>query len=178
MGKIRIIGGTHRSRQLPVLDSKDLRPTLDRVKETVFNWLGQDLTGKRCLDLFAGSGSLGFEACSRNAAKVVMVEQNVKVAQQLKNNIQLLKVEQICQVFCVDAIRYLENVSEKFEVVLLDPPYQGSLLSQALGQIELLLAPDALIYIEYENEPQIPDSLVMVKHGKAGNVCFGLLAQK
>jgi 16S rRNA (guanine966-N2)-methyltransferase len=176
MGKIRIIGGVHRSRQLPVLDAKDLRPTLDRVKETLFNWLGQDLTGKICLDLFAGSGSLGFEASSRNAHKVVMVEQNSKVAQQLRNNIQLLKVEQICQVLSSDAISYLKNTSEKFDVIFLDPPYQGDLLNRALASIFNCLNPAALVYIEYETEPAIPDNLITIKNGKAGTVKYALLA--
>jgi len=177
LGKIRIIGGVHRSRQLPVLDSKDLRPTLDRVKETVFNWLGQDLTGKSCLDLFAGSGSLGFEACSRNATKVIMVEQNVKVAQQLKNNIQLLKVESNCQVLCTDALIYLQKTLDKFDVIMLDPPYQGNLLNKALERIDQILAKDGVIYIEYEIEPCLPDTLMMIKNGKAGNVRFALLAR-
>ncbi len=175
MGKIRIIGGVHRSRQLPVIDALDLRPTLDRVKETLFNWLGQDLTSKNCLDLFAGSGSLGFEACSRGAASVVMVEENPKVAKQLTENAKLLKIEACTKIVCREALAYVNSCSEKFDLIFLDPPYKGNLLSQSLQLVDGKLAKDGKIYIEYENEPLIPDSYRVVKQGKAGNVKFALL---
>ena len=175
MGKIRIIGGVHRSRQLSVIDAPDLRPTLDRVKETLFNWLGQDLTGKNCLDLFAGSGSLGFEACSRNAASVVMVEENSKVARQLTDNIKLLKIEASAKIVCREALAYLTSCSETFDLIFLDPPYKGNLLSQSLLVIDKILAKDGKIYIEYENQPLIPEKYRVIKQGKAGNVKFALL---
>lgn len=175
MGKIRIIGGVHRSRQLLVIDALDLRPTLDRVKEILFNWLGQDLTSKNCLDLFAGSGSLGFEACSRGAASVVMVEENPKVAKQLTENAKLLKIEACIKIVCREALAYVNSCSEKFDLIFLDPPYKGNLLSQSLQLVDDKLAKDGKIYIEYENEPLIPDSYRVVKQGKAGNVKFALL---
>lgn len=178
MGKIRIIGGVHRSRQLPVLAAAGLRPTSDRVKETLFNWLGQDLTGKKCLDLFAGSGSLGFEACSRNAVQVVMVEQNAKVAQQLHKNIRLLKVETVCRMLCLNALTYLKTAADQFDVIFLDPPYQSDLLALGLDLTVKLLAKNGLIYIEYDKPPPIPESLLITKSGKAGSVNFALLTWK
>ena len=175
MGKIRIIGGVHRSRQLPVIDAPDLRPTLDRVKETLFNWLGQDLTNKTCLDLFAGSGSLGFEACSRNADSVTMVEENPKVVRQLTDNTKLLKIEACAKIVCREALSYLNSCSETFDLIFLDPPYKGDLLSQSLQFVDRILAKDGKIYIEYENEPLIPEKYLVIKQGKAGSVKFALL---
>ncbi len=176
MGKIRIIGGHHRSRLLPVLDSPGLRPTLDRVKETLFNWLGQDLTGRSCLDLFAGSGSLGFEASSRNASLVVMIEKEIKIALQLKSNVQLLNLDN-CQVLVQSALDYLRNCSIKFDVIFLDPPYQSDLLNQVLKIAYKCLNPDGRIYIEYESRPEL-DNYELLKEGKAGKVNYALLAVK
>lgn len=173
MGKIRIIGGIHRSRQLPVLDSPDLRPTLDRVKETVFNWLGQDLTGKSCLDLFAGSGSLGFEALSRNAGEVVMVEKMPKVAKQLISNCELLKTTN-CQVLVADAQSFLAQTTKKFDVIFLDPPYNSDLLTQVLAQTVPHLSADGVCYIEYETAPNL-DEFSIIKSAKAGKVHYALI---
>lgn len=177
MGKIRIIGGTHRSRQLTVLDADGLRPTLDRVKETLFNWLGQDLTGQTCLDLFAGSGSLGFEAISRNAAMVLMVEKSAKVVQQLISNVQLLRAEN-CQIINSEAQRFLAKNSLKFDVIFLDPPYNSDLLEQSLRLITPHLAVDGVIYIEYhQNKPDLSQFNIL-KHSQAGSVNYALLNLK
>jgi len=177
MGKIRIIGGTHRSRQLTVLDADGLRPTLDRVKETLFNWLGQDLTGQTCLDLFAGSGSLGFEAISRNAQSVTMVEKSSQVAQQLISNVQLLRAEN-CQIINSEAQRFLAKNSLKFDVIFLDPPYNSALLEQSLGLISPHLADDGVIYIEYhQNKPDLSQFNIL-KHSQAGSVNYALLNLK
>lgn len=177
MGKIRIIGGTHRSRQLPVLDQDGLRPTLDRVKETLFNWLGQDLTGQTCLDLFAGSGSLGFEAVSRNAAKVVMVEKSAKVTQQLKDNVKLLRAEN-CLVVNDDALKFLTNNTLKFDVIFLDPPYSSDLLAESLQIVSEHLTINGVIYIEYhQNIPELSQFNIL-KQSKAGSVNYALLSKK
>lgn len=177
MGKIRIIGGTHRSRQLTVLDADGLRPTLDRVKETLFNWLGQDLTGQTCLDLFAGSGSLGFEAISRNAQSVTMVEKSSQVAQQLISNVQLLRAEN-CQIINSEAQRFLAKNSLKFDVIFLDPPYNSALLEQSLRLITPHLAVDGVIYIEYhQNKPDLSQFNIL-KHSQAGSVNYALLNLK
>lgn len=177
MGKIRIIGGTHRSRQLTVLDQDGLRPTLDRVKETLFNWLGQDLTGQICLDLFAGSGSLGFEAISRNAIKVVMIEKSAKVAQQLKDNVKLLRADN-CQVINDDAMRFLANNLLKFDVIFLDPPYSSDLLAESLKIVSEHLTVNGVIYIEYhQNIPELSQFNIL-KQSKAGSVNYALLSKK
>ena len=177
MGKIRIIGGTHRSRQLTVLDADGLRPTLDRVKETLFNWLGQDLTGQSCLDLFAGSGSLGFEAISRNAQSVTMVEKSSQVAQQLISNSKLLRAEN-CQIINSEAQRFLAKNSLKFDVIFLDPPYNSALLEQSLRLITPHLAVDGVIYIEYhQNKPDLSQFNIL-KHSQAGSVNYALLNLK
>lgn len=176
MGKIRIIGGVHRSRKLIVLDEDGLRPTLDRIKETLFNWLAQDLTGKTCLDLFAGSGSLGFEAVSRNAYQVVMVEQNGKVVEQLKKNIQLLKT-QACHVYHTDAVRFIAKSYDEFDVIFLDPPYQSELLDLVLPDAMKLLKPGGVCYIEYLKEPDV-NHYQILKKGKAGKINYLLLANK
>ena len=177
MGKIRIIGGMHRSRQLTVLDADGLRPTLDRVKETLFNWLGQDLTGQTCLDLFAGSGSLGFEAISRNAAMVQMVDKSAKVVQQLISNVQLLRAEN-CQIINSEAQRFLAKNLLKFDVIFLDPPYNSALLEQSLRLISPHLAVGGVIYIEYhQNKPDLSQFNIL-KHSQAGSVNYALLNLK
>lgn len=173
MGKIRIIGGTHRSRQLPVLDFDGLRPTLDRVKETVFNWLGQDLTGLTCLDLFAGSGSLGFEAISRNAQQVIMVEKNPKVAKQLEDNSKLLRASN-CQVINNDALNYIRTSKLKFDIIFIDPPYDSDLLMQVLPLLKDKLNLGGMIYIEYREQVELQE-FTIYKQGKAGVVNYALL---
>ncbi len=176
MGKIRIIGGIHRSRQLKVVTATDLRPTLDRVKETLFNWLGQDLTAKTCLDLFAGSGSLGFEAISRNAAAVVMVEKNLTVVQQLKTNAQLLKAAN-CQITHADALKFLATTMATYDVIFLDPPYSSDLLAKSLALASQRLKANGIIYIEYLKQPDLTN-FAIVKQGLAGTVNYALLQLK
>lgn len=173
MGKIRIIGGIHRSRQLSVLDVDGLRPTLDRVKETLFNWLGQDLTGLECLDLFAGSGSLGFEAISRNAKHVVMIEKDIRVSRKLLENKNLLKAEN-CEVINGDAIHYMCSSNRLFDIIFVDPPYSTNLLSDVLPLLRKLIKDDGLIYAEYSNEVDF-NGFDIYKKGKAGLVNYVLL---
>lgn len=176
MGKIRIIGGIHRSRQLNVLDSDGLRPTLDRVKETLFNWLGQDLTGLTCLDLFAGSGSLGFESLSRNAKNVIMVEKKHSVYNQLQTNVKLLNIQN-CQIVNADGIDYLRKTTTLFDVVFLDPPYDSCLLIEALTIAKDKLTPNGVVYAEYRGEQEFIGYEIF-KNGKAGVVNYVLLRIK
>lgn len=173
MGKIRIIGGIHRSRQLQVLDSEGLRPTLDRVKETVFNWLGQDLTGLECLDLFAGSGSLGFEAVSRNAKQVVMIEKEREVYANLIANKNILKADN-CQIINGDALNYLKSTHSKFDVIFLDPPYASNLLAESLKLVKNLLKPHGVVYIENNKSLELTP-FTIYKQAKAGVVSYALL---
>lgn len=145
--KVRIIGGQYRRRLLEVPAVEGLRPTPDRVRETLFNWLGQDLYGLRCLDLFAGSGALGFEAASREAREVVLVEKARAVADGLRRNAQLLGAGQL-QVQCQDALAYLRGNRQAFDIIFVDPPYGSDLLEQVLPLLADSLAPQGRIYVE------------------------------
>ncbi|MFH7564680.1 MULTISPECIES: 16S rRNA (guanine(966)-N(2))-methyltransferase RsmD [Oceanimonas] len=177
-GQIRIIGGQWRGRKLPVLHSEGLRPTTDRVKETLFNWLMFDIRDKRCLDLFAGSGSLGFEALSRHAAEVVMVEKDTAVASQLTRNLASLP-EAPGTVVQADAIQYLQQPAQPFELVFLDPPFHQELLPRVCELLEKngWLADNALIYIEREQGlalPALPAHWQLHKDKQAGQVIYQL----
>jgi len=145
--QLRIIGGEWRSRRLkfPALDG--LRPTMDRVRETVFNWLQFDVEGARILDAFAGSGALGFEALSRGAKEVIFLEKHPNAAIQLKENLQLLQAKN-AQVWAGDALVWMEQNPEPFDLVFLDPPFGKDLLNPAIEKLQLL--PGALVYVEHE----------------------------
>ena len=133
MNTVRIIGGEWKRRQLRFPDALGLRPTPDRVRETLFNWLGQDLSGRRCLDLFAGSGALGFEAASRGAERVIMVEQSPEVVAALENNTRLLAAGDRLRIIRGDAVKSAPSfVSRegKFDVLFLDPPYRQGWLER------------------------------------------------
>ncbi|MDP5293252.1 16S rRNA (guanine(966)-N(2))-methyltransferase RsmD [Oceanimonas sp. CHS3-5] len=177
-GQIRLIGGQWRGRKLPVLHSEGLRPTTDRVKETLFNWLMFEIRGSRCLDLFAGSGSLGFEALSRHATEVVMVEKDAAVAGQLKRNLATLPAAP-GTVVQADAVQYLQQPATPFDVVFLDPPFHKELLPNVCELLEQngWLADDALIYIEREQGlalPTLPDHWRLHKDKQAGQVSYQL----
>ncbi|WP_344958581.1 16S rRNA (guanine(966)-N(2))-methyltransferase RsmD [Zobellella aerophila] len=178
IGQIRLIGGQWRGRKLPVLNSEGLRPTSDRVKETLFNWLMFDVRGTVCLDLFAGSGSLGFEALSRGAQRLVMVEKEARVARQLELNLASLPGAE-GKVINSDAQTYLAGPPEPFDLVFLDPPFHQDLLSQVCTRLEQdgWLAPEARIYIEREqisNEPALPGNWRRLKDKRAGQVSYQL----
>jgi len=175
---LRIIGGTHRGRKLSFVDAKGLRPTPDRMRETLFNWLQPVIHGARCLDLFAGSGALGLEALSRGAADVVFVERDGKAARRLDENLQLLGYETIrCHQQAAQS--YLEQTPELFDVVFLDPPYQSDLLEQVIGQLQQgWLADAARIYMEHDSNhprPELPSDWTLLKERKAGQVTALLL---
>jgi 16S rRNA (guanine966-N2)-methyltransferase len=151
-GQLRLVGGVWRSRRLRVPTGPDLRPTPDRVRETLFNWLGSWIEGKRVLDLFAGSGALGLEALSRGAAEAVFVDSSRRAVRALEDNIALLGTT-AATVLCMDAMRYLTRGREAFDLVFVDPPYATGLASRALEQLangpaRVLLAPAARIYVE------------------------------
>ena len=134
--RIRIIGGQWKRRLLPVPDSPGLRPTPDRVRETLFNWLGQDLSGWHCLDLFAGSGALGFEAASRGAARVLMVEQNPAIARGLNASVQQLGAGACIEVIRADAARWLDQRPTMLQdLILLDPPFRAGWLPRILPAV-------------------------------------------
>lgn len=162
-------------------DALGLRPTPDRVRETLFNWLQFELAGRRVLDLFAGSGALGFEAASRGAAHVTMVEQQREVARCLQSNVQMLDATQVDLVM-QDAITFLDNTpGEPFDLVLLDPPYDSDLLAMSCAALEQRqwLSKHAKIYVETDSHESELDSLVpehwqCARSGKAGQVRFAL----
>lgn len=179
-GQIRIIGGDWRGRKLPVLDSEGLRPTSDRVRETLFNWLQFDIAGARCLDLFAGTGALGLEALSRGAAEVVFVEYSSKVADQLRLNLETLNADSRAKVFQADALTWLENgSSEVFDMIFLDPPFHKGLLPEVLEKLFTNGYIDAstFLYIEQEKAeswPELPENWQVVREKRTSQVVYGL----
>lgn len=174
-GQFRVIAGTWRSRRLAFPDIDGLRPTTDRVRETVFNWLRAEVPGSRLLDLFAGSGALAFEALSRGAEQATMVELNRQAAQSLKDNIKLLDAKAELQQ--ADALQYLATATGPYDLVFLDPPFRKGLLAPCIEGLQKpgLLAPGAKIYIEQESEQpavQVPASWRLLKENKAGQVLY------
>ncbi|MGF1911625.1 16S rRNA (guanine(966)-N(2))-methyltransferase RsmD [Vibrio kasasachensis] len=177
-GFVRIISGLWRGRKLPVHDAQGLRPTTDRVKETVFNWLAQDVPQAKCLDLFAGSGGLGFEAASRQAEIVTLIELNPAVFKQLEKNIASLKAVNIAAKN-TDALAFLSQPGTPQHVVFIDPPFRKGLLSETVSLLEQngWLAEDAMIYIETEKElpiDGIPENWHLYREKNAGQVSFRL----
>jgi 16S rRNA (guanine(966)-N(2))-methyltransferase RsmD len=181
---IRIIGGDWKRTPLPVLSLDGLRPTPDRVRETLFNWLGQSLDGLRCLDLFAGSGALGFEAASRGAVRVLMVERSGRAVAQLKANQTRLAAKNI-EIVEADALRLAANLApNSFDVVFLDPPFgDAPMLQRALELAVPLLSPGGALYVE-SGEPVDPAQTpalagwAITREGKAGAVRYHLLQRE
>jgi 16S rRNA (guanine966-N2)-methyltransferase len=173
--QVRIIGGDWRRRIIHFPAGIGLRPTPDRVRETVFNWLGQRLDGKTCLDLFAGSGALGFEALSRGAAQVVMIEQSRPVARALSENAQRLG-DASAAILNGDALQYLRGPKRPFDIVFLDPPFNQSLLPAILALLPPWLAPDARVYMECEPNFEPDSEWKILKQSRAGQVKFQLMA--
>ena len=176
--RIRIIGGRHRSRKLRFADLPGLRPSGDRVRETLFNWLQPLIAGARCLDLFAGSGALGLEAASRGAGEVVMVERARQVVRQLRENVELLGLENTAVVEA-DGIEWLGATARPFDIVFLDPPFADRLLPLSLRLLteKSWLAPGARVYLENDagqRLPGLPEQLVLEKSKRMGQVAFGL----
>lgn len=171
--QVRIIGGEWKRRLLRFPTLEGLRPTPDRIKETLFNWLGQDCTGMVCLDLFAGSGGLGFEAASRNAKRVLAVDMAKPVLEALRANQSALGAQNL-EVVWSDGLRFLDSTPEKFDLVFLDPPFASDLLEAALARLPRVLNEDALVYAEAARWPKL-DGWEVVKDGKAGTVHYGLL---
>ena len=178
-GEVRIIGGQWKRSKLPVADKPGLRPTPDRVRETLFNWLGQDLTGWRCVDAFAGTGALGFEAASRGAKEVTLVEQDATLVAQLKKIKEQLKTEAV-QVQRGDGIAALKaSVAGSADLVLLDPPFDAKLFEAALQAAARAVAPGGYVYLEcptaWGEEQLALLGLELHRHLKAGAVHAHLL---
>ncbi|WP_249977659.1 16S rRNA (guanine(966)-N(2))-methyltransferase RsmD [Vreelandella olivaria] len=170
-GKLRIIGGDFRRRQLPVLDHPGLRPTPDRVRETLFNWLGQHLYGKQVLDLFAGTGALGIEALSRGAASVTFVERDPRVATLIGDNLATLGASQ-GRVVTADAQVFLSQPGHPVDLVFLDPPFHQGLAAPCCTALEAggWLGNEAMVYLEteYSITPQVPSNWQLHRETQAG----------
>jgi 16S rRNA (guanine966-N2)-methyltransferase len=171
--RVRIIAGKWRSRLLKFPPTAQLRPTPDRVRETLFNWLGQRLDGLACLDLFAGSGALGFEALSRGAARAVMVEADRAAAQALRENVEVLRAEG-AQVVQRDAMAYLGEAGEKFDVAFIDAPYASDLALRAMQKLPARLNPGARVYVETSQPLDLGAAWTPLREDRAGAVRYAL----
>ena len=172
--RVRIISGAWRSRLVSFPPIKDLRPTPDRVRETLFNWLGQDLTGKDCLDLFAGSGALGFEAASRGARRVVMVERDPAVFRALAASRGQLDAAAV-ELRRADALEFLRADEGSYDVVFLDPPFKAGYWARVAPLLAPRLNAGALVYYESAARPGLPAGWEEWRHGQAGRVRYQLL---
>lgn len=176
---MRIIGGLWKRSKLPVPDRPGLRPTPDRVRETLFNWLGQDLSGWRCLDAFAGSGALGLEAASRGATRVLMLERDAALVLGLRETVQRLKAGSV-EVQAADALAWMHrHARPDWDLILLDPPFDANVFAAAAAAARPLLAPGGLIYLEADRAWSDADAallgLTLWRQGRAGAVHYHLL---
>jgi|TARA_B100000131_G_scaffold277472_1_gene281353 16S rRNA (guanine966-N2)-methyltransferase len=176
----RIIGGSLRGSKLPFKENRSIRPTEGKTKETLFNWLLNDLEGKTCLDMFAGTGSLGIEALSRGAKEVVFVEKQKKLADSLKTNLKRLQVYSSSQVLNANAFSIdFDNLPYKFDILFIDPPFRENLIQRSLDFVKSsnLLTPKALIYLECETELELVEltrDLNLLKESKGGQTQYCL----
>ena len=178
---IRINGFVNRSRSISFPNADGLRPTGNRIRETLFNWLGQTLNGKSCLDLFAGSGALGFEAISRGARQVVMVDAARKVCRSLKENadnldIALSQPDARLTIAHRSALDFLSSCAERYDIVFLDPPFNQHRIPELLAAITPHLAPQAIVYVEQASAiAELSTEWHIIKESRAGQVRFALL---
>lgn len=178
---LRIVGGEHRGRKLRFPDAKGLRPTADRVRETLFNWLQADIAGLNCLDLFAGSGALGFEALSRGAARVTMSDSSRAVVSQLRENAAMMRLEERCDIRQQDALKLLQlSPDQSFDLVFCDPPFADNLLGQCCALLESggWLREDAFVYLEQDSShpwPELPANWQLHREGQSGQAAFRLM---
>jgi 16S rRNA (guanine966-N2)-methyltransferase len=172
--ELRIIGGQWKGRKLRFPERPALRPTLGRVRETLFNWLAPTIAGARCLDLFAGSGALGFEALSRGAAEVTFVERDRKAARALASNIELLSAN--ASVACLTARQFLERPTGTYRIVFLDPPFDAGSQDHLIGELlERHVEPEGMVYLEQPKRASLPAGVEIFKESTAGDCRFALL---
>lgn len=175
--EFRIIGGEWRSRKLHFPPLPGIRPSPDRVRETLFNWLRDRIEGARCLDLFAGSGALGLEALSRGAAQVTFVDKERTATEAIRGHLQLLKARG-GEVVQSDAFAWLTRTPQAFELVFLDPPFDEDLVPEACARLaQGWLKPGAWVYVEHaaERMPVLPEAWQVLKESRAGRVGFRLV---
>ncbi|UCE90545.1 MAG: 16S rRNA (guanine(966)-N(2))-methyltransferase RsmD [Pseudomonadota bacterium] len=176
---MRLIAGKWRGRKVAFFAAPGLRPTPDRVRETLFNWLAPIIEGANCLDLFAGSGALGIEALSRGARRVTLVENNSAVAECLQSQLQLLGADN-AEVVRAEARHYLAGTAQCFDIVFLDPPYQSHFVQPCIDRLAMggWLVPGAWVYFETardETPPDLPPGWVVQRHKTAGQVAYYLV---
>jgi len=177
---VRIIGGSMRGRKINFSSGEGLRPTLDRIRETVFNWLATDIPQSTCLDLFAGSGALGFEAVSRGAKSVIFVDSSSQASVNLRNNLEIFKVQN-AKVVNQKAKDFLTNNRQKFDLVFLDPPFGRDLLPATLEALTQHLNSKAIVYVEQEaekEEPVYPANWDVIKSKKTSRFFYQLIKLK
>jgi len=175
--RVRIIGGQYRRRLLDFPGSAGLRPTPDRVRETLFNWLGQDLPGWSCLDLFAGSGALGFETASRGAGRVIMIERDRAAIDALEKNRTTLGANQV-DILRADALAWLANSHETFDLVFVDPPFDSNLAATVLADLARHLKSGGQAYVEQAVPVTPPAGFIIHRSGRAGRSHFALLIKE
>ncbi len=175
-GVVRIIGGDWRGTRLPVADRDGLRPTADRVRETLFNWLQPVLPGARVLDLFAGTGALGFEAVSRGAREAVLVERDPQLAEGLRQLAAKLPGGERAQVVCADALAWLRTAPGGFDLAFVDPPFAGDLWDPALTALDVQLLENAWLYVEspVDRSPLPPPTWRPYREGQTREVRYAL----
>jgi 16S rRNA (guanine966-N2)-methyltransferase len=176
--QLRIIGGSWRSRRIQFPDLPGLRPSPDRVRETLFNWLAPLIEGSRCLDLYAGSGALGLEALSRGAARVCFVDADRRAIDALRDNLERLGADR-AQLVEADALHFLRGAPQPHDIAFLDPPFRQGLLADGLQRLaQGWLTANARVYIEMEAEaelPELPPGWEVLRSKRAGQVCYSLL---
>ena len=175
--RLRIIGGKWRSRKVSFTKQDELRPTGERVRETLFNWLMEHINGAKCLDLFSGTGILGIEALSRGASRLTFIEQHAEIAAQLHNNLSFLETDQF-DLIIADAISYLKATNHVFDIIFLDPPFGKHHLRQASNIIAQRRLSTSFVYIESDRVlafDSLPDNWQIYRQKKAGRVNYGLI---
>ena len=175
---LRIIGGKWRGRKVSFSDRKEIRPTGDRIRETLFNWLINDIAGARCLDLFAGSGILGIEALSRGAAKLTFVEREKDITNSINDNLKSLGANNF-KLRHDDAANFLEETEQVFDILFLDPPFEQQSLNALISIIKKRGLSRGFVYIEAESTQvfsELPDYCEIYRQKKAGRVCYGLIS--
>ena len=181
-GRLRIVAGKWRSRLLPVADEPGLRPTSERIRETLFNWLAASIEGSRCLDLFAGTGALGLEALSRGAGEVVFVETSARAARVLQESVNTLAATG-ARLHKADAFNYLQGEPQPFDIVFLDPPFAADLLEDLCRLLDEgdWLADGARVYLEQDRDhplPELPGGWTVLNDKTAGQVRYALVTVK
>ena len=178
-GRLRIVAGKWRSRLLPITDVEGLRPTPERIRETLFNWLAGEIEGSHCLDPFAGTGALAFEALSRGAASATLIDKSARVVETLNSSAALLESDDI-QILCADALSFMrQKASRRYDIVFLDPPFAEDIVEECcrLLQSNGWLTDGAVVYIEQQKSrplPELPRGWTINKDNKAGNVRYML----